>query len=676
MKPFLRLIASFLVAVVVSAQPATNAWRDQFTNTSLGDWSCSATGSTSNVCFNGTVVCGSGTCQSANGAGIGMVASSGTTQSESAFVYRSLGSYANLDGMLVFAYQDRDNVNTVEILITDGTPSASDLGTVILGAHLYFGFTNVTTDGVQIAYNSSPGTSGTRRYWDGSTWSASNSHTGISNTDDYYVIGVEFDTSQGVRVVQFSQNDTSGSDLAQGLIIYTMTDWVTWATLGNPTDLYVWGGDTYTDFLGSNEGPAWEFMHWYETVQPGFDNGRENGTPDWDIHALRCYSGTSGAPEICVPYDDSSVAVQGSDFTNISHTKDPHVLLDGSTYYMVMSCYDTSASRWGVCLASASDPYGTWTAVSSTPVIAGTGTGDHENLYNPQIIKDNSAPSGERYSIMYVGTDTSPALGRYLHRAYASSVGASWTADSNNPIIGPGSETWNDAGIERFHLEWDGFQWYGFTGEQDTDGTGNPNVVSNIFGPDLSSLQRTNIITFNSQTSGCDTTLSSGTTDGRVLNLNSATNCSVGQVIEVTDDTTANNFIWGVITDVSGSAITLLHQHSGETTSGAFLRSMQEFLRIDVSWYFNPSPGYYTVWATCFNQFGDTGGASIYSEPTCVLEKTPGGSWEMTHWNTFLPGLVRENIHGSAQHFQSHENISFVMQPVYAKARNRLIGMK
>lgn len=142
----------------------------------------------------------------------------------------------------------------------------------------------------------------------------------------------------------------------------------------------------------------------------------------------------------------------------------PYILLEGDTYKMWYTGYDFYGTSQ-IGYATSSDGI-SWTRYGDTPVlpVGAPGEWDDSFMELATVLK-----VGSQYQMWYggFGGDTPAQIG------YATSPdGITWTKYASNPIIGPGSETWNNVGVQHPHVIYDGSEYKLFVMTLGDDGSG------------------------------------------------------------------------------------------------------------------------------------------------------------------------------------------------------------
>jgi predicted GH43/DUF377 family glycosyl hydrolase len=142
----------------------------------------------------------------------------------------------------------------------------------------------------------------------------------------------------------------------------------------------------------------------------------------------------------------------------------PYILKEGDTYKMWYTGYDFYGTSQ---IGYATSPDGTsWTRYADAPVlpVGEPGEWDDSSMELATILK-----IGNEYRMWYSGSsESSPGQIGYA----TSSDGIVWTKHAGNPIISPGSETWNNVAVLHPHVSHSGneYNMYVYTAGDEGNG--------------------------------------------------------------------------------------------------------------------------------------------------------------------------------------------------------------
>lgn len=120
----------------------------------------------------------------------------------------------------------------------------------------------------------------------------------------------------------------------------------------------------------------------------------------------------------------------------------PHLMLDGSTWYIFYSKVGTG-SKITLFIASCSTPNGTYSAGTEILTCGSGGSWDDERVMEAFVIKDDDGT----YKMLYMGdAGTAPNFSEQIGLATASAITGPWTKYVSNPVITFGTSGAFDAG--------------------------------------------------------------------------------------------------------------------------------------------------------------------------------------------------------------------------------------
>jgi hypothetical protein len=285
--------------------------------------------------------------------------------------------------------------------------------------------TQAQADGkTYLSYMSS---TGTYVYWDqaNKTWTVTSTGAYSGAIGDWYVVQFVHTTTQWKLVLL----DGSGTKTLAD------TDWVNFSGLQSSyADLWVFWGEIYTSHYALDMESDY-FRYGDDAEVVAFFNGRKLAVSDYRVGRAISYNG--GQDFIRSP---RTAVVQKTAFEageNITDVKDPFVVQDGSTYYMLCAAYN-NASEWAVSCFTSSDGI-TWSRAGTSAQLApgGAGSPDDKGCRFPVLIKDeNESDPDKRWKIYYAGVATDGTNTGCF--ATAPSPTGSYTKFGDNPILSVG----------------------------------------------------------------------------------------------------------------------------------------------------------------------------------------------------------------------------------------------
>lgn len=668
----------YLTAVMLLASGANAATFDHFTGTAApSSWTVSgatlADGNGVN-CMNGTIVGGAGgTCTGAV-TGESFFNQVTAAAADAALAYRTIPVSPTVSAIYWFAYNNVTTGNSY-IYLNEGVPAEGVVANVFGAAGKALLRVEAQTAGANIGI-SRWDTIRTRTQWNSATnvWGAAgvNATTTLPNT--YQVIGLEIDgPNRRWRVHVVGQTGTSNTPSAS-LFLAALTDWTDFsfheggAIFCNPVcgTLYLAIGEPLTDSAtGTTQ------FEWYAeddgALIDGWHNGRNNGGT-WNIYHYWAYPDANGIPTRFVPEDrtTTAVAVGGAGAWDELQAKDPYVIKDGATYYMVYGGARVSDSRFQVGCASATSASGPWTKCPGNPIVALSLATNEDQVANPVLVKDEAEPdSAKRWKLMYVGIDTSSPL---KFRGFVRTCSAPPTAPACDTAGEWSASTmiWDAGGVgaidetgcgrlipHRFNAT--DYLFCGVRAQvagvnqnrQETYGTSSTKW--------LSAIAKSGTITNPSATSSCNTTTTAViTTPGsRSFTVASTTGCTPDMFVVVDDDATSANYHHNRILNVVNSTTLTMYHNEDSLASGARVRGPQAFWQVDVGDVGVSAFGVYYKIATCFDPM--IGGGSTfdaYSEKSCMwTAPSVVGPWTLYNFgspaaplNAYSRGASNENM--------------------------------
>ncbi|HET9532018.1 MAG TPA: hypothetical protein VFQ92_16780, partial [Blastocatellia bacterium] len=216
-----------------------------------------------------------------------------------------------------------------------------------------------------------------RLHWNGGTnvWTANSvlANSPIS-TDDYYLVGIEIDgPNNRWRAMLWGRRSAQAGSFTfnQGLRLFALTNWVSWAAMEASDDLWLVCGDLFTDSDSGTVRAEWARLD----AGQRFDIWANSKTKLTDVYVIRHgwgYESANGGVEFIVQEDRTTIALnKGATGTwDSKDVKDPFVFFDpaDATYYMLYAG-NGSGGGWQIGLASKSAPDGTFAKFASNPII-------------------------------------------------------------------------------------------------------------------------------------------------------------------------------------------------------------------------------------------------------------------------------------------------------------------
>lgn len=505
-------------------------------------------------------------------------------------------------------------------------------------------------------------TAGTRYNWLDSSkaWSTTNGAATplITADDDYHVFGIDWDdVLDRVRLfwVHVASGSTFGGNEAAGPKLFALTDWVDLSTIrngGQTADLYLVIGWLYNsvNLAGATQHIEWVRHEWADALIPCYTNQKAyDAGSGYNLKIHSCLrpdgvklpisrTGGLAVDIVAATWESNKVGQWGS------VCYDPVT----ATYWMSYSASDGTNAAIGV--ASATDPFGTWTKYGSNPILPQEAGVHYGGKLQSCLVQDFTEPDpAKRWKLVVSclsGVDSK--LRVYLYTAAQPDTTA-WTREGLLIDYDAGGLD-GDMGPELYcpplYL---GGQWYlHYVGLN----SGNPFLTYVAVGNRLAAGAFTpnRAIDFQPNSDGVEMTITTGSSTSRIVDVNSTAGVAADDLVMYDQDSTSSNWRLGRVRKVlSSTQLELYHRMPGLSTSGV-LRTINrgknyphfltpfgdEWLWISTS--FAPMFGHATFAA-------GYEGASLYRSTDPPYAEKP----TLDHFNT--PGfwLGRDNNTGSTE---------------------------
>lgn len=504
-------------------------------------------------------------------------------------------------------------------------------------------------------------TGGTTNNWLDSSkaWSTSNGAATplISGATDYHIVGLDWDDVLD-RVRLFWVHVASGSTFASephGPKLFALTDWVDLATIRNGTatsDVYLYLGWLYNsvNLAGMTNHIEWVRHEWADALIPCYTSQKAyNAGSGYNLKIHSCLrpdgvklpisrTGGLALDIVAATWESNKVGQWGS------VCYDPVT----ATYWMSYSASDGTNAAIGV--ASATDPFGTWTKYASNPILPQEAGVHYGGKLQSCLVQDFTEPDpAKRWKLVVSclsGVDSK--LRVYLYTAAQPDTTA-WTREGLLIDYDAGGLD-GDMGPELYcpplYL---GGQWYlHYVGLN----SGNPFLTYVAVGNRLAAGAFTpnRAIDFQPNSDGVEMTITTGSSTSRIVDVNSTVGVAADDLVMYDQDATSSNWRLGRVRKVlSSTQIELYHSMPGLSTSGVLRtinrgKNYPHFLMpfgdqwLWISTSFAPMFGHATFAA-------EYEGASLYRSTDPPYAEKP----TLDHFNT--PGfwLGRDNNTGSTE---------------------------
>ena len=676
------MLRLYVLALSLFALPAFGSAFNHMSGTSMPSGFTGVAASNGVSCMNGTIVSGSGgTCTGAV-SGETWLNQVTAANADVALVYRTVEVPLTTSRIYWF-YLRSSTTGATTIYLNEGVPVAGTNTAV-------FGTTGKALMRLSIGQNSGVNvgidrydTLRARTQWNSSTntWAAPTVNASTTLAASYQLVGLEIDgPGRRWRAHVIGQTGTANTPSAS-LFQPALSDWTLFSfheggvIFCNPTcgSVYLAIGDPLNDATTITS-----FIEVYAeddgTAVDSWLNGRDAGG-SWDIYHAYAYPDANGVPGRFLPEDRTTLAVAngGGGAWDEVHVKDPYVLKDGATYYMMYGGAN-AAGKFQVGCATASAVGGAWTKCPNNPLVALSAGTDHDQTLNPVLVKDEAEPdSAKRWKLIYVGADTSsPIRFRAFVRtcsaapsAAACDTAAEWSAATLIADVG-GVGAIDEIGWGRVLPVASGGTNYLFGGVRALSGGAALNRQE-TYGTTsdrwLSAISKSGTITNPSLSSDCSTTTTAAiTTPGsRSFTVASTTGCVADQMVVVDDDATSGNYHVNRIQNVVNATTLTMYHVEDALASGGRVRAPNAFNQIDVGLVGSYAGGLYKI-ATCFDpMLGGGSSFDAYAEQACVWT----GAAITGPWTLYGLASAPLNSFGRAA---SWENMSLVNTPFLVQA--------
>jgi hypothetical protein len=517
-----------------------------------------------------------------------------------------------------------------------------------------------TTSGITLEYWDA---SHSVRFWNGGTnaWSTTPVYANSPiRTDDYYLVGVEIDGSRNAwRAMVWGKRSASNAyTFNQGLRLFTLTNWVSWAGMEPTDNLWMVLGDPLVDSGVANLALEWVRLD-AGPKQHVWLNGKSTTGAAYGIKHAWGYESANGILEFTVPEDRTQKAVaNGSLKVWDNNIKDPYVLFDpdNSTYYLYYSG-SSPDKPFQIGVASSTSPNGMLRKLAGNPIIPAGPVGTfEENVLAPAVVKDLAEPDpGRRFKMLYAGYNGSDQKFR-IFLATAPAATGPWTRQGMVLDTGqPG--TFSDGGFSRPRPVYVAGSWTVFLGAKSNAEPGGPWRVTYAAGPSLDTLTASGVILVNNLAGPVQKL--TAPLAGRIVKVADTMGFMADAYVEFDQDTQAANYGQSRIRKVvDATTLELYHGLDGfKTTKPARIVQINAANRIDIADVVFAG-GQWVMYTTPFSFFGPYSGYGAHDENTGML--TAPGLLGPYSWNFLAsPPATRASWNNTI----SNENMTLVHYP-------------
>lgn len=555
-------------------------------------------------------------------------------------------------------------INTAGAPIADSGPNINAV-TLVRAEMLTAG-----TYGLGLTYYNS---AGTKTFWSQATqaWTTTTSFAVGGAADTYFVIALELDGPNARwRMLAGGQAAASSGvyTFDQGLRLFAITDWVTWANTRASANIWLCLGDFRNNQAASTIEHEW--VRYAEIPASGYQDGWLNqkdliGSASYVIRHHWTFDGAFFVPE-----DRTTLALNvGAGGTwDSSSVKDPFVVRDGVTDYMFYSGSDGTNFQIGVATATApaagAPQNGPWTKAAANPIIAHAAGGDQQNPAFAFVVKDVSeADANKRWKMLFRASNGTynqlllataadpPHTSTWTVQGVVLALGGAGSLDEHG-LAGPGGPA----------LLWYGNQWECWYVATDAAGVRN---LTRATSADLVTWTKDGVIYFTNQANG-ETTLTADLA-GRTVTVTSTTGFTADAPVFVDNASdAADNYGQSRVRKVTdGTHLELYHRLDGFTTALSAIISQvdasRQFYPRLVAW--NPTSSEWWFYAYA-GQFTDWVGANYntYCEPVTLLKHSNAAPSGANPAYDFLDTFVAMRGYNGDSH--SLENITLVTTPL------------
>ncbi len=436
-------------------------------------------------------------------------------------------------------------------------------------------------------YSSAGSWYGQLSYWDtggaGHHWidsskawgTTSAASTPLISVDDYYIVGLDWDDEHD-RVRLFWVHVASGSTFASephGPKLFALTDWVDLSSLqhgGQTSNLWLYLGWilAQTDTTGLTQHVEWVRHEWADARIPSFCNIKayDSGTG----YRLRAYSSLR-ADGVKLPVSRTGYAldVVPATFESVNVGQWGSVTYDPvtATYWMTYAAGDGADMTIG--LASASDPFGSWTKYGGNPILPRDSGTEYDQKVQSCLVLDYTEPDpAQRWKLVVsVLSALDGHLRVYLYTASQPDTTA-WTRqgvlidwDAGNLDGDMGPELY--APPLYLHGRW----YLHYVGLSTTPPFLNYVAVGDRLAAGAFTVDRA--VNFLDAGNGVELTITSASSTSRLVGVGSTTGVQRDDVVMYDEDASDNNWRLGRVRKVvSATQLELYHLMPGIGTSG------------------------------------------------------------------------------------------------------------
>jgi hypothetical protein len=520
---------------------------------------------------------------------------------------------------------------------------------------------------------------GTQTYWNDNTpaWTttypAANWHgSSPIRTNDYYVVGIEIDAvNSRWRTLNWGQTYTGGFTFNQGLRLFHLSDWVTWAnTRDSSTGIWLVIGPAYNDDANAHELKV-EWVRYAEapanTVLDGwFDISSTTGPQATKAQTQHHWSYDG---YIWVPQDRTTLAlsVGGSTYDDLDISPTSAAFDGVSTDYLAYAAVGSvTASSINIASATHASPQnGTWTKSANNPLI--TLSAGESLLGFPYLFRDNvDADPNKRWKLLFSVKATADSKWR-LHLATSPDppTGATWTRQGVILDVGSAGAFDEQAARDGIPVYYNG-QWeVWYEGWVPPASGWSIAKIGRATGPTLTALTKDGSGARISYAANADSTLTANLT-GRTVTLSSTTGMLADGAIVLVHSATGTGYSYSRIRKVTDSThvelytgldgfTTTLPDRAAQNDSVRYW-SPRAIVQVGSQWWF-----YVNIWGP-FQVYDGASYAAYRHQVGGVMissDVAPAGATPVMDQLSF-PGASPTN-YGNAT--ESVENMTLLNQP-------------
>lgn len=422
-------------------------------------------------------------------------------------------------------------------------------------------------------------TGATKQHWSDATkaWGATNvaSTPLLSEADDYHILGIDWDDALD-RVRLFWVHVASGSTFASephGPKLFALTDWVDLSTIRNgdkTSDLWLTIGWLFNmvDLAGATQHIEWVRHEWADELIPHYCNIKPYDSGSG--YKLRAYSSLR-ADGVKLPVSRTGLALDtvAATFESLNVGQWGSVTRDPATGLHWMTYNAHNGTDMTIGLASATDPFGTWTKYASNPILPREAATHYDQKVQSCLVCDRTEPDpAKRWKLVVSCLSALDGhLRVYLYTASQPDT-LSWTREGLLIDWDAGNLD-GDMGPELYAPPlYRGGRWYlHYVALHNAATWGNYVAVGDRLAAGAFTPNRS--VNYLDRADGVEMTVSAASSTSRTVTVSSTTGVQKDDFVVYDEDASVNNWRLGRVRKVvDATTLELYHRMPGISTAG------------------------------------------------------------------------------------------------------------